>query len=150
MKPLIRLPKTADIVCPELNNLIVRNHKVVRPESGILWWLLDTVGYKHWNQVLPQMISQGFRFEAVIEECIEDLRDPEKLSVIIYWINNDKNRYENQKYLSENTQTGEKIAVRFAKKLHTYENWKKLNDAFTQTGQFRITMLSQITMIKMP
>ena len=81
------LPKTATIRSKIYFRLLIENQKVQNKEC-LMDWLMREILSVHldWNYVLAQMIRQGFRIEAVVEECINDLKNPEKLKEIVKWI----------------------------------------------------------------
>ena len=76
MNPLVQLPKTANILS-EYEELVIRDHTALN-RNGFLTWVLEIMFNGEWGVVLPQLISQEFRFEAVREQCIKDLKDPKK------------------------------------------------------------------------
>ena len=136
MRSLNGLPMTARIEIKGWRNLWVEDQRVCNYD-GLLFWLIDTIGHNHWDVALSELISQGFRFEAVIEECIEDLRDPEKCKKIIWWINDNRGMIDYSRYEFESRLTVKIVVKYLAEKLSGCKNWAQLYGIFSHKGRFR-------------
>ena len=141
MRELVGLPKNADIVCPELNNLIVRNHKVLNYD-GLMAWLMGILKYGYWEVVLPQMIQQGFHFEAVIEYCIGELRDPSKISMSFFveFVAN----YVCERQMLAHNLTGKTIAGYAIGMIQNCKNWADFQKLMTRNGDFHKKMEDKV------
>ena len=93
MNKINGLPKTAYMFVGGIN-LKVENHRV-QSEKCLLHWLIYIVNWPDnhkntsWEKIHSEMISQGLKFDAVREQCIEDLKDPKNLAKIFFVINFD-------------------------------------------------------------
>ena len=137
MNPLMGLPKTARIVTKSVQDLVIKNHKVT-DNNSFMYMILFMIENKHWKQVLPQLISQGFKIDGVIEECIRDMKDQKHVNRIL------SNFYCNEKYYGyfKHSQSPEivKIGECIIKKLKTCKNWDQLYQMMRKNSDFQKEM----------
>ena len=132
MNKIAGLPKTAHVVWDEYNDLRVENHKVVSKDP-MLRWLIFVTMCKKWDQLLPQMISQGFRIEAVIEECIADMQNSEKFTRVLYWVVDQHNSYKKRVKIASSGQA-KPVQQEIIAKLKTCKRWDQLFNAVKTNG----------------
>ena len=134
MNPLTGLPKTAhiDLGRSEMWDLYVKNHEVTN-KHGFMYWLEGIFHYDKWNDILPQMISQGFTLDGVIETCEAELKDKEKLLRILKWYVGISVRREQEII---NSQFGVEIASYIIKTLQKCKNWKQFDETMDKHSEF--------------
>ena len=141
MIDLVGLPKNGHIRL-EWGNLIVKNHRVVNPNS-ILEWIMIANSHGMWEFIIPRMLQQGFRFEAVREKCIADLRDLFKSSRVFYWYDDGpRDCEERERFLK--TVEGKKLRGEFSKKIGTCENWEQLENLLRHGQEFHQYMKNKM------
>ena len=134
MIPLIGLPKTAKLISFSKWDLTVRDNKI-QGDQSLLNWLLDAMQYGDWREILAQMIQQGFKLKGVIEQCIEDLRDPKKFTEMFYWFNGKE--FEDKQLIELSTgETGKRIKTEFTERLKACKDWKDLQIIVNHTDDF--------------
>ena len=134
MAKLITLPRTAHIIGGYCQDLKIENH-MVTGDTGFISWLFEAINSYDWKTALPQMISQGFRFDAVMEQCIEDLKDIKKFEGFIYWF--DYRTYDSSKRIKfVASHAGEIIREEIIKKIKTCTGYKKLVKTMKRNNPF--------------
>ena len=127
MNKIAGLPKTARVICVNnyVRDLKIKNHVVVN-SFGLLNWLIQVIGQHHlWNDILPQLISQGFKVDAVIEQCIADMQNSDKFLWILYKFG--RHRHTSRK-LDKLISTGQAKQVQreITARLKACQNWDQL------------------------
>ena len=139
MHSLNGLPKTAYVTIEDWSTgLIIKNHKVADDHS-LMYMILFMIENKQWKHILPQFISQGFKIDGVIEECIRNMKDQIHVNYILY------NFYSGGKvygYIKQNSQSPEivKIIGCIIKKLKTCKNWNQLYQMMRKNSDFQKEM----------
>ena len=128
MNTLIQLPRTADVDAIG-KGLKIRDHKVING-NYLLNWLFGISQWDEWSKVLPQMISQGFKIGAVIEECIMDL-----VKFDLSWFLEIGCSHDKIDKLPL-TLTGRRIRAELKKRLQACKNWNDLIDVINPKGEF--------------
>ena len=127
MKPLVALPESAHIVCTGELVLKIKNNKVVSEKNNFIWWLMAILKFGHWDEALPQMISQGFRYDAFLERCVAEIRDLNKFASMIWWHYPSGIFFDNLdrhiKFVS--SPAGLALAVQIISKINTCRNWQE-------------------------
>ena len=136
MEPLIQLPKTAHITCGNCDDLIIEKHRIPG-RTGLFFWLFISILNLEWGNILPQMISQGFRLDAVIQQCITDMKNPEKLRQVICLYYADSTEDENLETLCHSSR-GKILAGEITKILYTFRKWSQLYDMMKFHGDHKI------------
>ena len=72
MNKLFGLPKSAILKITVFPVLEIKNHEIL-PGPSLLYLLHWIINEHDWTNMLGQLTSQGFRFEAVIEQCASEL-----------------------------------------------------------------------------
>ena len=142
MHPLIQLPKTARLSLPAYD-LVVQDHKITSHKHGIFDVLLDAVRYDHWDDLLSQMISQGFKLEAVKDQCIKDLKNPQGLANAI----GHEFVYERSHTFARDllkSQRGQIFAADIIKMIRGCKNWKQFEKAISIKSDFWKAMICRI------
>ena len=136
MEKIRGLPRSAHIQGDNIRDLEIVNNRVVT-KYGLLYWMIHAIKHDRWLNVLSQMIQQGFRFDGFIEECMDDLDDPEKFAILI-------NEYDTKAYswtiiellkIAKGVH-GNKIKSEFVIKLKTCKNWDQFFYAMNWNGSF--------------
>ena len=141
MLPLVGLPKTADIEL-QGKNLQIRNHQVQGETCLLRLFIcfLDWYGPRRnpsWKKIIPQFISQGFKFDAVREQCIKDLRDPKNLPKILFDLNS---------YAIKDMQVAEKfsgtihagrVATEIESRIKSWSDWMDIHREFASGEDLR-------------
>ena len=129
------LPKNAFIKIKLGLSLRIKDQKIVGSDDGIMDWLIYQIKHESWHQALPQLISQGFKFDAVRERCIEELKDPRRLGMV-FWLITDNPNYSKK---------DRKAIVQYiTEKLNSYKNWKQFYYAFIRLYKFNSDMMREI------
>ena len=134
MREIEGLPRTAKIKGVIWRELHVENHKVVN-NTTLFEWLLDVMNKKYWKAVLAQLISQGFKIGAVIEECMKDIKDPNNVKEILFTMNNERGLRVIEKCIT--LKHAEKIVAEIQEKLKSCTDWTDFYREFKMTGDFR-------------
>ena len=132
MNKLVQLPKTAFITCPNWSDLKITNHQAT--SGNFTYWILGAQNYEYWEEVLPQLISQGFRYNAVVEQIIQDIKNPEKIGEILWYMGIKKSPKKLVKFVS--TKSGQETVSEMIKKIHLCKNWKQFHNTFKQESLF--------------
>ena len=132
MNHLTSLPRNAHIVVNTVLELKIENHRAVSNRS-FLHWMDTMVLFGHWKRNASLMISQGFKFDAVIEELILNLQDPVEFGKICstYTYLN-----QNECILFASTMPGKEITGMFIKKIKGCKNWDQLYTVMNRDGLF--------------
>ena len=134
MKPLVGLPRTA-MIKGKWFKIVVENHQVVN-KCGLMAAMMDMIsGDYHGQKRSLQMKSQGFKLDAVIEECIKNIRDPKIFSQILWRINGYK---DNDVALIQN---GMPIARYIENRVRATKNWRSLYSMMSRQSPFVKHML---------
>ena len=145
MRDLIGLPKKAHIKGHGWVDLFVENHEVYS-YGGLFDWLLGVMFKKAWTDVFPELISQGFRFEAVMKECVKDLKNPTKFAEITDWYYPDPGDMTHRLKKFYHTAEGNRVARDIANKLITCKNWDQLCDFMNLQSDFQKKMADRVIM----
>ena len=142
MHGLMGLPKKAHIISDQWFDLHV-NDNLVSSHTYLMRWIIGVVKHGDWEVVLPQLISQGFKFEAVKEECILNLQDTKKC-VGIFW-----SLYKSHYNWSEITQftsgsEAREISHLLIKKIETCKNWNQLKKMIRHGNIFNRFLANKI------
>ena len=132
MIPLIGLPKNV-WVRTKWTELIINNHQVTEPDS-LMRWVLCAIKYADWDYAVPQLINQGFGYHAFREQCIEDLRNPEKL-LEIFSVYPTYNHSEKLAGFVQ-TETAVKIAQSITRKIEKCGDWYQFVNTMRWTCDF--------------
>ena len=125
MKPLVQLPKTARITFGGVVSLEINNH-VVMYATGLFAWLIHWIKIRHeWDNMLPQMIQQGFKLDAVIEECLADVNNQPKFLWILYKLGKSRHSYEKLKKIISTGQA-KQVQREITARLKACQNWDQL------------------------
>ena len=84
MEKLIGLPRNAVIKIDGRVDLIIKNGETEYKDSLLIWVAFIFIN-NQWNAVLPQLISQGFKIEGFVEECLTDLQYLSFFRPFLYW-----------------------------------------------------------------
>ena len=136
MQPLVGLPKTARLEYLTHPDLVIVNHEVQNKE-GLLDWLLNVITWEARDKILPQLISQGFKFSAFLETCDVELKDSNmKYEIFSYYSGlYDSTYIETKKELAENRQ-GKIIAHLIMKKIKGCSDWNQFYDTIKYDDTF--------------
>ena len=136
MLPLVGLPRTANVKSKQTSDLVIENHKVLY-KDGLFSWLSFVITWADWDVVIPQLLSQGFKFDAVRDQCIKDIKDPEKLTRILYYMDirclaslDDVKKFTATKHTAE-------IILLIESKLKSCRNWTEFHREFKRDGDFK-------------
>ena len=138
MRPLTQLPKSAYLESLGENDdgiwLKIENHRVVNTFS-LMDYMLGAINHAGWNDLLPQLISQGFKLEAVVEYFVEQLMDDQNFITSLLWYHGTNYLdYDMRKVAS--SPAGKRIKVEITEKLHTCKTWDDLYNVMKIWGTF--------------
>ena len=133
MREYIELPEKAYIKEYDWYELRVENHMVVS-DISLLEWLLDVVMLDNWNKALSYLIQQGFKYDAVIKQCIEDLKDPKIVSRIMWWFGRYNQTFRDEEFATSDT--GKKFKAEFTAKLEIWKDWDQFHREMYWDGDF--------------
>ena len=139
MNELVTLPKTARIVL-EWDVVIIKDHKVTNPE-GLMPWILAAIKNDDWNSMLMQMISQGFIFDAVMEQGIKEMQDPVKFSHVLHYFYNALSERHEKFAVSEK---GVQISDTITKKFHIWKTWDQFYNEIKLDSDFSVKTTLEI------
>ena len=126
MNKIFGLPKNAIVAGIGLGLMLEIKNNRIQGEHSFTEWLMQVFWQEAWEIALPLMKQQGFKFKGVIEECISDIKDPEKFPGIFYWFEG----YEdvNEDYLGKiiKSEIGKQIKDKTIEKLSDCTNWDDL------------------------
>ena len=143
MNKIIGLPKKALIVCIDGDDLIIENNEI-QYIYGLLEWCIDIIANKdHWDNVLSQMISQGLRLDAVIEQCIEDLKNRFRFQRMLSLFIKEKCTYQ-QRCNYTDSPAGKQLAADFEKRLCAIKSWDQFRDLLSWTGDYQNKMKDKV------
>ena len=145
MHILLGLPRKAHIIS-EYRDLEIENHKVTNP-SCIMGWLLGVIARNEWRYVLSQMISQGFKLDGVIEQCIADMQDPKKFARILYELGRERYSHEKLKKLIS-TGLAKPIQQEITARLKACQNWDQLFHAINRNSVLLKKMFREWSSLK--
>ena len=135
------LPRTAHIELKNGGVLEIKDQQVVNV-FGLFEWLLEGIKNKHWDEILKRMIQCGFRFEAVITQCIRELRDRKKLCVSLGSLNYFGTPFEKKTWIPYKK---EKAIVRhITEKLKSCKNWEQFHNEFAHSDKFVTDMVEKL------
>ena len=134
------LPKTA-LIEMKWCNMRIKDQQVVE-HGGMMSWIMGTIILDSWQKALTQMIQQGFKIGAVIDECISDLRKPERIKTILCWYYVEDMELEK---LSSST-AGLSIGEEIIKKLETCKTWNQFYIEMRMDSVFQKKMKKKIEM----
>ena len=143
MIPLIRLPKTACIVMRTISDLKIENH-MVQNQIDLIVWLQHTKKHEDWNDMVLQMLRQGVRLEAVIEQCILDIPHHSTFSWILFWtrVHHISTVIQDEFFT---TLMAKKIRDEFINKIKNCQRWDQLQTVIDPDGIFIKHISGKIT-----
>ena len=142
MRPLIQLPRNAHITCERHIDLIITNHETVNYHC-LLDWLFIATKMRDWKNILSQLISQGFKLDAVIGRCTEELLEAKKIDhFFLRLCKNDSTLNEIEELLSGDAVIP--ITREFEKKLKTCNSWGAFYNIMQPDRFFLTDMKSRI------
>ena len=127
MNPLIQLPRTARIVTISVEDLEIENHMVVSHQRMLLW-MMHVMNRDLWDDVLSQLISQGFTTDAVMQTCETELND----SLVFRYLMDQLGVQ-----VSEHSTAGKNIKIEITRKFQNIKTWNQLHDAMHRDAGFR-------------
>ena len=134
MRQFMQPPKSARIKCYIWDDLIIENHQILN-DDGLLDWMGAIFVCKEWNEIVPQLISRGFKFNAFVEWCIRELTDTKKFAVFMsYYVSSDDIR--DRMYQFKDTQEGKATIKRIITLFFSCKNWNDLYETFHEFGVF--------------
>ena len=145
MNPIVGLPKSAEIhvLCDGSDHTLeIKNHLVIQPRPGIFSWLINVTAYLSVKELIDKMQSNGFRFDAVIEQCVQELKID---SSLIQWI---IGRYFNwgyehhiEKYAK--SKKGRIITGEAIRRITACKNWYEFYNIMQRNSQLETGMLKK-------
>ena len=154
MHPLNGLPKTARLTSSKLmDDLVIDNQKVLYVD-GLFAWLTYATNWD-WNDyednVLPQLVSQGFKVEAVKEQCMIELQETGRLVGVLYHLHDYEGGGEDEfEFKSDSDEQERPIVIQMIKKISMVKDWEELNHILYGCLQFCTDMLSNTHSKKNP
>ena len=139
MQPLVGLPKTGYIK-GLIYTLKIENHKIVSLVK-MFKFLLKENNDQYWNEIISQMISQGFKLDGVIQCCIKEIQNVEECAWIFTEL--DVLIQKDAEKLSA-SQAGRKIAIMMINGIEPCKNWKQFHDTIHRESDFIKKIRSEI------
>ena len=141
---IVQLPESAEIVI--CGWMIKIKNREVQSYYGLLFEIMQISRQMDLEkEYLSEFEGCGVSFEAVIEECIRELEEyPEALTGILYEhygiikiCDVTEKDLLDLLYEFSKSNTGRTLAEKFAAKIRSCENWKKLNNTVHEHGKFQ-------------
>ena len=145
MNPLVALPRNAQIT---IDGLVVniKNCKAV-PDTNAQHTFFNILLYAkyhgRWNDVLSQMTSQGFRVEAVADECIAAIKNHKEFTWLLYWFGGSDFAHA-QRMIFASTGHAKQIQREIIIKLESCRRWRDLYDMVNEKSEFRKKILKKM------
>ena len=138
MRKISGLPEKAWIHVGGMG-LEVKKQKVM-VGNGLLFWIAYMVNIGVYSDVVTEFIQQGFKFEAVREECIRDTRNPKKFGAVIWKM--DWWKIDNFKLCRKFSASpgGIKTAKKMEQFLEKCGNWDELKEILVKYGSISNSM----------
>ena len=135
MQPLIGLPKTAEMKIRGVT-LKIQNHRVDKNQDFFGWlvWVIDG-GY--WNEAVTELVSNGFKFGGVMQQCITEMQENPRVFVrLMLHHYQTHNVNDDVRVKFSKSKHGKEVITEIINMIHTCNNWTDFGEKLKNNTDF--------------
>ena len=142
MQKIAGLPKNV-VILIDASYLAIENYEVIST-YGLFGWILEIIDNEHWIEGHNTMLQQGFKFDAVMEQCIYELENHNRIfgNLIAKHILPGSDRVICWGF--SDSEAGREATGWFLKKFRTCKNWDEFYNMLKMGSALRVELLRKI------